>query len=248
MSRGLALCLVIILVQAVLIICRSDTLAMLIDLKSVALRASTEKATLVVEKSALMSERKKLELEREGLDREREKMKHERELGEEARGERGKLELEKERLEQEREKMKGDRELWEKAKEDRVPQGAFWDLISPALDCRAYGKREYWATLQSVPEGWSATDACMNTPAKVKGFTVRRPYRCAFLDGSSEIRGYWMVDWDEPGCHPYYRNCREVVGATCPFFFTCVFVFTNLHRDAPTTSPANVESKVSLWG
>jgi len=216
MSRGLVICLAIILVQAVLIICHSDALAILIDLESAATRASTAKSALVAEKSALVEEKSALVVEREKLGRERERMKQ-------------------------------DREMWERAREDRVPRGAFWDLISPALDCRAYGKREYWAALRNIPEGWSATDACMNTPAKVKGVTVRRPYRCAFVDGSSEIRGYWMVDWDEPGCHPYYRNCREVVGATCPYF-ACVFVFTNLHRDAQATSPANVESKVSLWG
>ena len=239
MSRALAICLAIILVQAVLIVCHSDTLAMLIDLKSAALRASTEKAALVVEKSALETEREKFELERERLeqeressDREREKMNRDRELWEKARGERGKLELERERLEQERVKMKRDRELWEKAKEDRIPQGAFWDLTSPALDCRAYGKREYWATLRNVPEGWTATDACMNTPTKIKGVTVRRPYRCAFADGSSDIRGYWMVDWDEPGCQPWYHGCRDVVGPTCLFSPACLSsqAFKGMHK------------------
>jgi len=172
MSRGLAISLVIMLLQTVLIVCHSDALAMFIDLESAALRASMAKSALVEEKSALVAERE--------------------ELG------------------RERERMKQDRELWEQAREDRVPQGAFWDAISPALDCRAYGKREYFATLRNIPEGWSATDACMNTPAKVKGVAIRRPYRCAPVDGSSHVRGYWMVDWDEPGCQPWYHGCRDV--------------------------------------
>jgi len=179
-SPGLALCLVIISIQAVLIICHSDALAILINLESAARRASTEKAALVAEKSALVMEREKLGRERE--------------------------------------RMKQERELWERAKEDRIPHGTFWDLISPALNCCAYGKREYWAALRNVPEGWTATDACMNTPAKVKGVDFRHPHRCSFVGGSSEIRGYWMVDWDEPDCQPWYHGCRDVVSVTCPFF------------------------------
>ena len=122
-SRGLAICLAIMLLQTVLVICRSDALAMFINLESAALRA-TERSALAVE----------------------------------------------------REKMRRDRELWEKAREDRVPQGAFWEVVWPAWDCRAYGKREYWGVLQNVPEGWTAMDACTNMPVEINGVTVRRPH------------------------------------------------------------------------
>ena len=56
------------------------------------------------------------------------------------------------RSERERENVRRDGELWEKGREDRVPQGAFWEAVWPAWDCRAYGKREYWGTLRNIPE------------------------------------------------------------------------------------------------
>jgi len=127
------------------------------------------------------------------------------------------LVAEREKSEREREKMKRDREFWEKVLEDRVPQGAFWEVVWPAWDCRAYGKREYWGMLQNIPEGWSAIDACMNMPVEIKGVTIRRPYRCAFVDESPHIRGYWMVDWDQSDCKPGLRNFHDAVSPRFPF-------------------------------
>jgi len=170
-SRGLAVCFVIMLLQTVLIICRSDTLAKFYDLESAANRVSREK-------SALAAERKLWKLE-EG------------------------------KLEQEREKLRHERELWERARDDRIPQGAFWDVISPAPDCRAYGKREFWATLQNTPEGWNAIDACMNLPVEIHGVTIRRPHRCEPVHGSPHVRGYWMVDWDQPDCRPWWYDYQD---------------------------------------
>ena len=115
------------------------------------------------------------------------------------------------RASKERERMRRDIELWEKAREDRVPHDAFWDVISPALDCRAYDKREYSAILQNVPEGWTAIDACMNNPVEIEGVTIRRPYRCAFVDGSPHTHGYWMVDWGQLDCRPWYRDFHDLV-------------------------------------
>jgi len=111
--------------------------------------------------------------------------------------------------ERQREEMRHEREFWGKVPEDRVPQGAFWEVVWPAWDCRAYGKREYWGMLQNIPEGWSAVDACMNMPVEIKDVTVRRPYRCKFVDGSPHIHGYWMVDWDQTDCKPWYRDFHD---------------------------------------
>ena len=161
---GPVICVAIMLIQAVLIICRSDALATFIDLRSATLRASEE---------------------------------------------RGKLELE-------RGKLRREREFWERAREDRVPQGAFWEVISPAPDCRAYGRREYWGILRNIPEGWTAIDACMNMPAEIKNVTVRRPDRCAFVQGSPDILAHWMVDWDEPDCKPWYQEFHDTVSPIFP--------------------------------
>ena len=152
------------LIEAVLIICRSDALATFIDLKSVTLRESKE--------------REKLELERGRLRRER--------------------------------------ELWEKAREDRVPQGAFWEVISPSVDCRGYGRREYWGILRNIPQGWTAIDACTNMPVEIKGITVRRPDWCAFIGGSPHIIGHWMVDWDQTDCKPWYKDFHDAVSLISP--------------------------------
>ncbi|KAF9651184.1 hypothetical protein BDM02DRAFT_899049 [Thelephora ganbajun] len=167
-SRGLAICLAIMLLETVLIMYRSDTLAKFINLESTAFRASMEKSALVAER---------------------------------------------EKSEQERERMRRDRRLWEKVPEDYIPQGAYWDPVWPAYNCRAYGKREYWGMLRNVPEGWSSIDACMNMPVEIKGVTIRRPYRCAFVGESPHIHGYWMVDWDESGCKPWHRGFHNTVSS-----------------------------------
>lgn len=120
------------------------------------------------------------------------------------------LMVEKGKMESEREAMAHEKELWEKAKEVRVPHGAFWEDISPAWDCLAYGKREYLGALRNVPKGWSAIDACMNMPAEVKGVTFRRPDRCGYIRGSLHVHGHWVVDWDQPDCKPWFRDFQEM--------------------------------------
>lgn len=133
--------------------------------------------------------------------------------------ERSALVAERDRSEREREKMRHDRELWEKMPEDHVPPGAHWGTIKPVSSCLEYGKREYFGMLQDIPEGWSAVDACRNTPAEIKGVTVRRPYRCQFVDGSPHIHGYWIVDWDPKDCRPWPKNIRDTVSSKSSFFF-----------------------------
>jgi len=123
--------------------------------------------------------------------------------------ERNALVAERQKSEQERERMSREREIWEKVPGDRVPYGAFWEVVWPAWDCLAYGKREYWGMLRNIPQGWSAIDACMYMPVEIKGVKIRRPYRCKFVDGSPHIHGYWIVDWDQSDCKPSYRNFHD---------------------------------------
>ena len=282
--RGLlVICSVVILIETIMIICRSDALRGLLDLDSAARRASNERSALLREREQWELQGERFEQERTRWERERVNWEHEGVMLEQDRvrweqervrweqeriqwaqervrwehegikwkkegtawkQERLKWEQEREESEREREKMRRDRELWEKAREDRVPQGAFWDVVQPAPACHAYGKREYWATLQNIPEGWTAADACMNMPVEIRGVTVRRPYRCAFVDESPHIRGYWMVDWDQPDCRPWWRNYQDAVCTNRPLF-TCTFAFTHFHRDAPAINPVPVESRVS---
>ena len=124
------------------------------------------------------------------------------------------LTIEMKKMARENEMMARERALWEKAKEARMPQGAFWDVVWPAWDCRAYGKREYWGSLRNVPEGWDPMDACMNMPVEIKGVKIRRPDRCArvFVFPEVQIHGYWMVDWDQPDCKPWFRDFEDKVG------------------------------------
>ena len=63
-SRGLAICLAIMLLQTVLVICRSDALAMFINLESAALRA-TERSALAVEREKMRRDRELWEKARE---------------------------------------------------------------------------------------------------------------------------------------------------------------------------------------
>ena len=124
------------------------------------------------------------------------------------------LAFEKEKTERERKVMVHERELWERAREARVPQDAFWDVVWPAWDCRAYGKREYWGILRNTPDDWNAIDACMSMPVEIKGVKIRRPDRCAgvfVFPPEIQVRGYWMVDWDQPDCKPWYRDFEDKV-------------------------------------
>jgi len=165
------------------------------------------------ERDALESAIHRSELERSRLEQEKQGLEGERQLLER---ERSRLEQEEESLENERQLMEEERERLEKARdESHIPQGAFWEVVWPAWDCRAYGSREYWGMLQNIPEGRTELDACMNMPVEIKGVSVRRPDRCAYVEGSSLIHGYWMVDWDQPDCKPWLQDLTDM-GCTYP--------------------------------
>lgn len=125
------------------------------------------------------------------------------------------LAKERERWKQEKEgwkqELRRELERWERALGRHVPQGAFWDGVRPAVDCRAYDTREYWGVLQNIPKDWTDLDACMNMPVEIKGVSIRRPYRCAYVQDSPHIQGYWMVDWDQPDCRPWLREFHDKV-------------------------------------
>ena len=121
------------------------------------------------------------------------------------------LEAERQSLERERLALKEERERWEKAHDNstNVPQGAFWEVVWPRWECRAYGKREYWGILRNIPQDRAEIDACMNMPVEIKGVTVRRPERCQYEEGSPYVHGFWMVDWDQPDCKPWHQDFQD---------------------------------------
>lgn len=151
------------------------------------------------------------------------------------------LAIEKEKNIHEREVMEHERKLWEKAKDARIARGAFWDVVRPAGDCRAYGKREYWAALRNIPEGWDAMDACMTIPVEIKGVRIRRPDRCArvFVFPEVQVQGYWTVDWDQPDCKPWFRNFEQKVDPNLPFVRLYPYFFASSNRDAPVSGHRN---------
>ena len=114
-------------------------------------------------------------------------------------------------LESERTALREEREKWEKAHEDRVPPGAFWEIVQPSPDCLSYGKREYWGIIRNIPKGWTDLDACMNTPTEIKGVSVRRPNRCLYVGDSPHIHGFWTVDWNQLDCKPWHRDFDDRV-------------------------------------
>ena len=171
-------------------------------------RLAFESATLEMEgeRDALESAIRRSEQERSRLEQERSGLQREKLL----------LEDERHLLESEKEELKEERERWEKAREDRVPPGAFWGTEpQPAWDCRAYGKREYWAELQNIPEGWTDLDACMNMPTTIQGVSLRRPDRCGYVAGS-HIYGFWMVDWNQVDCQPWHDEGTDMVRSGRP--------------------------------
>lgn len=168
-----------------------------------------------------------------------------------ARNEGATLAFEKEKTEHERKVMARERELWEKARDARLPQGAFWDVVWPAWECLAYGKREYWGVLRNIPEGWDAMDACMNMPVEIKGVELRRPNRCShyFEFPERQVRGYWVVDWDQPDCKPWYRDFEDKVGPnpSSPPLPPRDCVYIPPDRDVRATDPENAKSKPRSW-
>ena len=123
------------------------------------------------------------------------------------------LESEQQLLEKEKEELREERERLEKARAIRIPYGAFWDSLTPAPDCRAYGKREYRAALQNIPENRTDVDACMSMPAEIKDVVLERPHRCGYVIGSTQIHGFWMVDWDQPDCKPWHQDVTDTVSS-----------------------------------
>ena len=179
-------------------------------------RLALELTTLEMEeeRDALESVIRRSEQERSRLEREQQLLENERHLLEQ---EKQLLEDERHLLEREEEGLRKEREKWEKAREDRVPQGAFWTAGPwPAWDCRAYGKREYWAELQSIPEDWTDLDACMNMPTTIKDVSLRRPDRCGYVEGSPNIHAFWMVDWDQVDCKPWHDEITDKVSSGQP--------------------------------
>lgn len=145
-------------------------------------------------------ERSRLDKKKQLLEAERSRLAKEKHL----------LENERQSLEKEEQALKEEREKWERARdEQKIPQGAFWEVLWPAWDCRAYGRREYWGILRNIPAGRSEMDACQNMPAEIKGVTIRRPDRCQYIDGS--IHGFWMVDWEQPDCKPWLQDFADKV-------------------------------------
>jgi hypothetical protein len=109
--------------------------------------------------------------------------------------------------------LEEERRRWEKAREDRVPLGAFWEVVQPALNCLAYGEREYWGVLRNIPDDWTDLDACMSMPIKIKGVSVRRPDRCLYTKDSPYIHAFWTVNWDQPECKPWHQDFNDRVGS-----------------------------------
>jgi hypothetical protein len=123
------------------------------------------------------------------------------------------LESERRLLEHEKKELREERDKLEKA---RIPPGAFWEVVSPAWDCRAYGTREYWGILRNVPKNQTDLDACMNMPVEIKGATLTRPHRCAYVDNSPHVHGFWMVDWNQTDCKPWHKNVADTVSSGSP--------------------------------
>jgi len=178
----------------------------LVEGKRTAIRGETRK--LEKERLALESSTREMQWEQNALEaairrseEERSRFEREEQL----------LESERQSLEREKEGLREERERWEKARKTRVPNGAFWDPLTPAPDCLAYGKREYHGALQNIPEDWTDMDACMNMSVEIKNVTIKRPNRCAYVEGPPQIHGFWTVDWDQPDCKPWHTDVADKV-------------------------------------
>ncbi|KAF9004236.1 hypothetical protein BDQ17DRAFT_1354825 [Cyathus striatus] len=91
---------------------------------------------------------------------------------------------------------------------ERQKVGMFWDQLSVGK-CESYDSRRYSSTLQHIPKTYAGDriTACMETAARVHGREVK-PSWCDNL-GEEGVRGYWVVDFDEPGCRPRWNRYKD---------------------------------------
>ena len=100
--------------------------------------------------------------------------------------------------------------------EDDVPPYAHLSPVRHAREYRAYGERECVGILRDVLEGCSAMDAWMNTPVSIQfselqAVEIKQPYRCAFVRGPSDFRGYRIVDKRQDECKPMLEDIHHTV-------------------------------------
>ena len=222
-----------------------------IALRDESTRLGKERLTLESTITKMEGEKRALDSAIRHSEQERSRLETQKQLLAE---ERSRLEMEKSSLEDKRRSLerqeltlREERERWEKARDEQtIPKGAFWEVVWPAWDCRAYGKREYWGLLRNIPEGRSEMDACMNMPVEIKGVHIRRPYRCQYVDGS--IHGFWMVDWDQPDCKPWHQNFVDKVSfGISPIPIASSPYSTPIPRVARTGGQVSVVLKPRSW-
>jgi len=80
--------------------------------------------------------------------------------------------------------------------------------------------RVLW-NVTNIPVGCGAVDACANVPTEIKGVTVRRRARCAFVEGSPDP---WILDnrLGPDGLRVGYRDFWDVVSPISPHLYVAV--------------------------
>ncbi|KAJ3480122.1 hypothetical protein NLI96_g8576 [Meripilus lineatus] len=95
-----------------------------------------------------------------------------------------------------------DRQNW------RRSLGIAWDGPYAQDTCASYGTRPYNAKIVNVPLDVDPIIACADMPLEIHNKTIDRPRWCQRLD-NGEVHGHWLVDFDEPLCHPYWSSPED---------------------------------------
>ncbi|KAI0720297.1 hypothetical protein C8T65DRAFT_634056 [Cerioporus squamosus] len=96
---------------------------------------------------------------------------------------------------------------------ERKRQGVYWTEPVGDAHCKAYDTRVYRATLKDIPPDLNWLEVCSDMPNTVRGRQFDGPADCQ-RDDRGDVQGSWLVNWDEPGCIPYwakieYQRCAQ---------------------------------------
>ncbi|KAJ8075609.1 hypothetical protein PM082_021239 [Marasmius tenuissimus] len=77
-----------------------------------------------------------------------------------------------------------------------------WHKVVPYENGTSIGTRTYTAFLQNIDR--VEESGCFDIPITIHGQEISRPASCLYSDSPSQIRRTWLVDFNEPGCIPFW--------------------------------------------
>ncbi|KAL0571209.1 hypothetical protein V5O48_010746 [Marasmius crinis-equi] len=84
-----------------------------------------------------------------------------------------------------------------------------WYDVQRDWRCERYGLKRFSGLLEERKD-LDSLEACREIPYRFFGVQDRKPDSCE-REGSGRIRGYWMIDFNVPECHPVLKDIWDHV-------------------------------------